>query len=154
MSRHRNRKNAFTLLEILLVIAILVILAGSATVMLMRQFDRGRLDVARSTIAHNGTIAQALEFYKKDMGQYPEGNGEENSLKVLLTPPDGTDEAKAKNWPYLAGGEKGLQDPWGRPYRYRFPGEKNADGFDLWSVGPDGKEDSGDEVTNWESAAE
>jgi general secretion pathway protein G len=43
-------------------------------------------------------------------------------------------------------------DPWGRPYVYRCPGQHNND-FDLFSVGPDGKEGTGDAINNWSQRA-
>ena len=42
-----------------------------------------------------------------------------------------------------------LNDPWGRPYRYRHPGMHNEDGYDLWSVGLDGADGTADDICNW-----
>ena len=41
-------------------------------------------------------------------------------------------------------------DAWGRPMRYRCPGRHNPDGYDLWSVGPDGIDGTADDITNWD----
>ena len=55
-----------------------------------------------------------------------------------------------KDWsgPYL---QKGAvpRDPWGNAYQYRFPGQHNASGYDLYSFGPDGQDGGGDDIDNW-----
>ena len=42
-----------------------------------------------------------------------------------------------------------LVDPWGTPYRYRCPGARNPNSFDLWSYGPDGKAGTDDDIIGW-----
>ena len=49
--------------------------------------------------------------------------------------------------PYLE--QDSLQDPWGRPYQYQFPGQYSEDKPDIWSLGPDGEDGSEDDVGNW-----
>ena len=53
-----------------------------------------------------------------------------------------------KSWhgPYL---KKPPVDPWGRPYVYRYPGQINTSGADVFSYGADGNEGGGDDVGNW-----
>ncbi|MGB0763165.1 MAG: type II secretion system protein GspG [Acidimicrobiales bacterium] len=85
----------------------------------------------------------ALQTYKLDVGNYPSS---EDGLNALLHPPNG----KEGRWrgPYL---EEIPNDPWDRPYQYRYPGEKNINGarrYDVWSWGPDGVH-SGDDIGNW-----
>jgi hypothetical protein len=41
------------------------------------------------------------------------------------------------------------KDPWGGEYIYRYPGQNNQDGYDLYSYGPDGKLGGDDDITNW-----
>lgn len=59
------------------------------------------------------------------------------------------------NWqgPYMDGSLEELADPWGRPFLYRCPARYSDRGYDLWSMGPDGKDDAGaqgsDDITNW-----
>jgi general secretion pathway protein G len=58
------------------------------------------------------------------------------------------DPGDVTNWkgPYL---KKEPLDPWGRAYVYRVPGDHNADGYDLFSMGKDGTEGNADDVVNW-----
>lgn len=81
--------------------------------------------------------------YKHDCGRFP---STEEGLKALVLAPVGQ-----INWkgPYLESRDSRVPlDPWQRPYRYRFPGEKNPDGYDLWSDGPDPTR-AHDDITNW-----
>ena len=99
----------------------------------------GRSEQARSTAAHAdiASIKTALDAFEVDNGFYPK------SIQDLVTVP-----SNAKNWhgPYL---EKVPQDPWGNPYIYYYPGKHNSSGYDLVSVGPDGKEGTDDDIVSW-----
>lgn len=91
----------------------------------------------------NQTAKIALVPYRLDIGSYPTT---EEGLGALINAPAGKENA----WkgPYL---ESVPLDPWGRPYGYRFPGslnEKGANGYDIWSLGEDGKK-SEDDINNW-----
>ena len=127
-------KKAFTLVEMLLVVTIIGILAALVIPKIV-----GRSEQARSTAAHAdlSSIKTALDAFEVDNGHYPKG------IQDLVTAP-----GNAKNWhgPYL---EKVPSDPWGNNYLYYFPGKRNAGGYDLLSVGPDGKEGTDDDVGNW-----
>ena len=59
-----------------------------------------------------------------------------------------TAPADAPNWkgPYIKRGVP--NDPWGKPYVYRYPGTNNTNGYDLYSLGPDGREGN-DDIDNW-----
>jgi general secretion pathway protein G len=147
---NRQRRSAFTLLEILLVVAILVVLAAVAVPNLIKFFNKGKVGTAETAV--KSAIPSALKFFA--MESYPNTvNGyptTEQGLGALVDPPDGVDESKKSNWPYLENGKQGLTDPWGNPYQYKCPGEHNTDSYDLWSFGPDGpngKEE--DDVINW-----
>ena len=96
-----------------------------------------KIDVARNNIA---ALQTALEVFEVDVGRYPTAA---EGLQALVAQPPG-----AQQWhgPYLS---KLPKDPWGNPYLYRFPGKHNQNGFDLYSLGPDGKEGGGDDITNW-----
>ena len=86
----------------------------------------------------NSTVKSALGAYQVDNGAYP------SNLQNLVMQPAG-----ATNWhgPYL---DKVPLDPWGNPYIYHFPGTHNITGYDLLSVGPDGKEGTSDDIVNWQ----
>jgi general secretion pathway protein G len=135
VSRPNRRTSAFTLVEMLLVVTIIGILAALVIPKLV-----GRSEQARETAAYadiNGGIKSALGLFETDNGFYPK------SLQELLQQP-----GNAKNWhgPYL---EKLPLDPWGNPYIYYYPGKHNPRGYDLLSVGPDGKEGTDDDICNW-----
>jgi general secretion pathway protein G len=42
-------------------------------------------------------------------------------------------------------------DPWDNEYRFAAPGKHNTEGFDVWSVGPDGQDGSADDIGNWDN---
>ena len=85
-------------------------------------------------------IETAIGAFEIDNGRYP---STQEGLDALLSAP-----ADAEGWrgPYLT---RGLpKDPWGNEYVYRYPGQENPDGFDLYSMGPDGREGN-DDIGNW-----
>jgi general secretion pathway protein G len=83
-----------------------------------------------------------LTAFHIDLGRYPTS---EEGLHVLIQSPT-KDGAKWRG-PYIEGAKIPL-DPWGRPVHYRFPAQKSAAAYDIWSLGPDGIESS-DDIGNW-----
>jgi len=141
--RRPRRAAGFTLIEILIAIALVAMLIAVSIANLDKIFGGNQEQVA--SIFVNQTAKLALTPYRLDVGNYP---STEEGLKALVTPPAG----KESRWkgPYL---EEIPLDPWGNPYRYAFPGTKNinkASGYDVWSLGPDGTE-SADDIGNWDS---
>jgi general secretion pathway protein G len=132
-----QRRHGFTLVEMLLVVAIIGILAALVIPKIAGTSEHSR-EVAAAADIHGG-IKTALDHYEIDCGFYP------RSLNDLLVQP-----GDAKNWrgPYLDGTQLPV-DPWGNPYVYYYPGKRNANGYDLFSVGPDGKEGTDDDIGNW-----
>ena len=145
----RRRKAGFTLIEVLLVAGILALLAAFAIPRLFSQAERAKMDIARAAVGRNGPIAKALESYKWALGQYPDTD---EGLRALFTPKDRHDDERYSG-PYLEGTYQELKDPWNQPYEYRAPGEVNEDSYDLWSMGPNVKDDGGkegsDDIKNW-----
>lgn len=87
-------------------------------------------------------LEKALHQYRLDVGSYP---STENGLAALIAQP-----SNEPRWqgPYLS--KAPPQDPWGRPYVYKYPGD-NAE-FDLFSMGKDGQiggEGEAADITNW-----
>jgi len=126
-----RQRSGFTLLELVVVIIVLGLLAGLVAPPII-----GRLSDAKSTTARTQIelLSVALDGYRLDNGNYPTTD---QGLAALRDKP--TRPPLPSNWrgPYL---RKAVPvDPWGRPYLYRFPGEKNAGAFDLESLGRDGK---------------
>jgi len=135
-----RRDAGYTLMELLIVLAILGLLTAIATPFVLRYFDHAKLSTARTEISN---ISAGLDLFKLDVGRYP---GTQEGLQALLTAPPG-----AENWngPYIKKAV-GMKDPWGHPYKYLSPGHHGE--FDLYSSGPRGDETDGatkPEVANW-----
>ncbi|BET65392.1 type II secretion system major pseudopilin GspG [Opitutales bacterium ASA1] len=141
-SLRRRTRAAFTLLEMLIVIALIALLAGFTIANLDKLFGGSQEDVARVFVT--SSMQAPLTAYKIQMGSYP---STAQGLQALLTAPDGA----SSRWkgPYLkTPGNAVPLDPWQKPYQYRFPGTRNPGSYDLFSFGPDGVE-SGDDIGNW-----
>ena len=116
----------FTLLELLVVIVIIGLLAGYVAPRYFAQVGKSEVQVARAQI---DSLEKALDQYRLDTRHYPTA---EQGLDALVTRPQG--EAQWSG-PYL---KKAVpNDPWGRAYVYRVPGQKSE--FDLLSLGRDGQ---------------
>jgi len=140
-STHRN--SGFSLLEILIAIALVALLASVALNQLTGIFGDNQEEAARLFVGSNSELA--LTRYKLDVGNYPTT---EQGLDALIKAPS----SKEQRWkgPYF---KEAAIDPWGEPYKYSFPGSRNISGsrsFDIWSLGADGVE-SGDDIGNWTS---
>ena len=132
---------AFTLIELMIVVMIIAALAAMIVPRLSGRADQAKIAVAQSDISAN--IATALKLYQLDNGNYPTA---EQGLNALVSKP--STEPVPGNWagPYV---EQEPIDPWGNPYKYRFPGTNNKSGYDVYSLGKDGVEGTEDDVTNW-----
>ncbi len=133
-----EKRSGFTLIELMIVVIIMAALAGMVLPRLLDRADDAKMNISQGEIA---AITTALKFYKLDTGRFP--SDEDGGLKALMTKPGSTEKWKG---PYL---EKEAKDPWGRPYLYKPRGERNRNGFDLWSTGPD-EASATDDITNWE----
>lgn len=125
--RIRRDDAGFTLLEILVVIAILGLLIGLVAPAALRQLGNARVSVAKQSIERIGSV---LDMYKLDVGSYPTT---EQGLGALVDQPTGV-----TSWsgPYVKGGVP--VDPWNHQYVYRNPSERAGHDFDLCSQGPSG----------------
>lgn len=124
----------FTLIELMVVLAIIGVLATLIVPNVLGRADDARVMAARTDV---GNLMQALKLYRLDNQRYPTS---EQGLNALLLKP--TTEPVPVNWkPYL---DKLPQDPWGRPYLYMNPGIK-AD-VEVLSFGADGT--AGGEANN------
>ncbi|NOT41697.1 MAG: type II secretion system major pseudopilin GspG [Alphaproteobacteria bacterium] len=128
-NRQRRRfERGYSLLELLVVLAILGLIIAIAAPRLIGYFEASKAKTAKIQISN---LATAMDLYYLSNGGYP---AEEQGLKALVEKPDGV-----PGWdgPYLNRAE-GIIDPWGRPYLYKQPGVHGK--FDISSLGADGKE--------------
>ena len=142
-SRRRSRQDGFTLIEIMVVMAIIAMLAAMVGPRLIRQQEKAAVKAAQAQVERLGT---ALDTYRLDMGRYPTT---QEGLGALMQPPGG---GGGSRWdgPYL---NKDVPlDPWDNPYQYRAPGGGGRP-YDLFSFGADGAPGGdGDnrDITSWQ----
>lgn len=138
--KYRARRG-FTLIEILLAIAMISLLAFMLVTNIEKTMSSGQSSIAKSFV--KGSLATPLMSYKLAVGRYPTT---EEGLDALLRAPDSVKE----RWggPYLRDSDI-PKDPWGNPYQYRMPAQKSSEGYDLWSMGPDGTNETDDDIGNW-----
>ena len=140
VQRKRRRQSGYSLLELLVVLAIMGLLISIAAPLVIGYFETSKAKVAKIQISN---IGAALDLYQLSNGAYP---SEEQGLKALVEKPDG---ATAWDGPYLNRAD-GIIDPWGKPFVYKRPGQHGA--YDIVSYGADGKEGgTGDDqdVVSW-----
>ena len=133
------KPNGFTLVELLVVLAILGLVAAVATPQVLKYLAKAKTDTARIDIKGIGV---ALDLFLLDTGHYP---SEQEGLAILVEKP------AAGEWhgPYLKSKRVPL-DPWGRHYIYRFPGQHGD--YDLYTFGADnapGGTGENQDVVNW-----
>ena len=137
-SEHSERKfspqrlnRGFTLVEILIVLALIGIVAGLAMSNLGEIFGGGKVKAAQTWVDSTGEAY--VNSYLAMVGDYPK------SLSDLKNPPNGV--------PPFVKRASDLQDPWGKNYTYQYPGTRNTGSFDLSTTAPDGTV-----LGNWDSA--
>jgi general secretion pathway protein G len=139
----RSRRSAFTLLEIMIALAILGMLVAVMISKLGGSLDQASIGTAKIFV--QDSMKAPLLTYKIQVGSYPTT---EQGLQALVSAP----AAVADRWtgPYveLTAGKLPL-DPWKNPYQYACPGIHNKDGYDIWSMGPNGKSGDEDDIGNW-----
>jgi general secretion pathway protein G len=140
----RLRRRGFTLLELIVVIAIIATLVAVVAPQVFNNVGDAKISAARSQIE---MFALGLESYRIDNNVYP---STAQGLAALREMP--TQGEPVTNWrgPYLR--RTVPLDPWGRPYAYVSPGEQNPGQYDLYTLGRDGNvggtgEDA--DITSW-----
>jgi general secretion pathway protein G len=131
----KKRQSAFTLLEIMLVVAIIGVLLAAAIYKMAPALDVAKGTRTRADIQ---MIRTMLLSYNGANGFYPTT---EQGLKALVSRP--STEPQPTSWRRLM--DETPKDAWGSEYIYRNPGRKNLSGYDLFSAGPDRIPDTADD---------
>jgi general secretion pathway protein G len=142
---HAGIRRAFTLIEVMIVIAIVLALSGLIGVALFRQRDAAKADLARTDM---NSLKQALDLFRLDFDRYP---SDEEGLKALWDKSAMTSETDQAKWKgYMR--DPMATDKWGSPWGYRQVSEHGDESkYDLWSYGPDKQEGTDDDLNSWSS---
>ena len=136
-----RRKRGFTLIELMVVVAIIGVIAALVVPSVVNRLDEAKVTAARADIAR---LMQALKLYRLDNMRYP---STEQGLEALVRKPSSGDVPP--NWkPYI---DKLPLDPWKQPYQYANPGLKGE--IDVYSFGADGRpggEGNGADIGSWD----
>jgi len=141
--KDRRQEAGFTLVEVLVVITIIALMMGLVGPRVLNYLSESKSKAAKIQIE---SLSAALDLFFIDAGRYPSSS---EGLTALTLRPG---SAIGWNGPYLRGNTV-PNDPWGRPYVYRSPGEHGP--FDIISYGADGQEGgtgAGLDVTSWTKA--
>ncbi|MEN1679212.1 MAG: type II secretion system major pseudopilin GspG [Planctomycetota bacterium] len=140
-TRRGGKAAGFTLIEVLLVLAILVVLGTIAATSVFGAGEKADIDAAKAQV---GMFADTIDLYKFTCKKYPE------KLDDLINKPSDSDLEGKWLKPFL--NKSSIpKDPWNNEYKYSADGKKNDGSFDVWSMGPDGQDGSDDDIGNWES---
>jgi general secretion pathway protein G len=138
--RRRDGERGFTLVEIMVVITIIALIMAIVGPRVLTYLTESKVKAAKIQIE---SLGSSLDLFFLDNGRYPSSS---EGLKALVVRPP---SATFWNGPYLKG-DSVPDDPWGRSYVYRFPGQHGA--YDIVSYGAGGQEGGSDaaaEITSW-----
>ena len=133
--RHLLRQG-FTLMEMILVLAIIGILVGLGIFAMKGVVGDAEIGKATADIR---TMETNIVRYRTMAGFVPT---QQQGLEALSKKPSGN--PPPRSWRQLMD-PSALLDPWGHPYQYRNPGKKNPSGYDIYSMGPDGQDGTADD---------
>jgi general secretion pathway protein G len=131
--KNRGGQAGYTLMEIMLVVAIIAVLAGGVIIKMTGILDVTKIQRSEQDIAN---IYSALKLYEARNNQMPD---QSQGLDALVSPP--TTGTPPSNWVKLM--DSLPIDPWNTPYQYRNPGKRDPSGVDVYSLGPSRKEGDG-----------
>ncbi|MCA9296138.1 MAG: type II secretion system major pseudopilin GspG [Phycisphaerales bacterium] len=139
----RRHARGFSLIEVLIAIAIVLAIGGLVAINLLPEKDQADRNIQQIQFDQ---LDRALKGFKLDLARWP---SEEEGLDVLLRKDALEDEAEQAKWegPYLE--DPVVEDAWGTAIVYRYPSEiREGDYYDLISYGPDREEGGDDDITN------
>lgn len=145
----RAKRSGFTLMEMLIVLAILVLLLAMVTPRILRTGKQADISATQAQVRF---LQGCLEHYALHLKEFPTT---EQGLQALIEAPTGEDETTASRWlgPYTKTGEL-PKDPWGNDYQYEYPPTQGkGDLPDIWSYGPDGEDNTEDDICSWKKEA-
>jgi len=134
----RNRRAGFTLIELLLVVVIIGILAAIVVPRLTGRTEEAQIGATKATMTN---IRTSLGLYETDNGKFPT---QDQGLMALIIKPTAAPEPK--KWRKYLETSEVPKDAWSNEFAYKYPGEKNTDGYDLVSAGPDGTMGNDDDI--------
>lgn len=142
--RPRPLRRGFSLLELLIAIAILLAIGALVVVNLAPRRDQAQVDLTRGQLDQ---FAQAIKLFKLDLGRFPT---EDEGLSVLWSAEGLEDEEEETKWkgPYLETPKPA--DDWGNEWVYMYPSEEAPGLYKILSLGPDGEEDTEDDITSFD----
>ena len=135
----RTTNAAFTLIEIMLVIVIVVALMAVLIPNLKNALSDSKRGQAEIYIQK---LAGDISLYEMTNNSPP---STAQGLRALVEKPEG--EPRPRKWSQRE--DKIESDPWGMDYRYEYPGKHNKNGYDIFSCGPDKLPDTADDIGNW-----
>ena len=138
----RQSRRGFSFLEIMMVVAIIGIMLAFVGPRLVGRTQKAKITAARQQIE---AFKTALSSYEMQVGTFPSS---EQGLESLVRRPSDVSEL---DWEKFM--DEIPDDPWHNKYIYKFPGDHNTD-YDLYSMGPNGKEGDEDDITNFNKDAD
>lgn len=147
-SRRGMHRAGFSLIEVLIAIAIVAAIGGLVAVNLMGAREDSKVNMARIEL---DSMRQALDQFNLVFDRYPT---EDEGIEVLWVNEslDVEDEALSARWRKFLNSPS-LEDPWGNEWGYRGEPEY-GEYYDLWSNGPDGEEGTADDIKSWDESEE
>ncbi len=141
--RRRVAHRGFTLVEVMIVIAIILALASLIGIAVFNRFGEAQENITKIQMK---TVEDALESFRLDFNRYPT---DEEGLSVLWSSTNLENPEDEDKWsPYLE--SPSPNDQWDNPWGYRQISEYGDETkYDLWSYGPDGEEGTDDDITSW-----
>lgn len=130
----RTRRRGFTLMELLLVLAIIGLLMGGGAAVYSGIMDSAKVTKTQTKL---GILAGQIQLYSSQKsGKLPSQSAGLSALKSAG----------------LVKTDEEITDAWGQPLIYNVPAKRGGDKYDLWSKGPDNLENTPDDVGNWPNA--